>query len=253
MFAWVTSTSACLFHPRALPAPLHVHVWRARLRKLPFTDTLLSSAERERAEKLDNVTRHRFIQTRTLVRRVLSAYLPNVSKNELIIDTNKHGKPYLPHYEQLRFNIAHTNDRVAIAVCRDVSVGIDIELVSRPIRNIERLAKRLLSTAELSALYNELELGGNQDLQRRELLKLWTCKEAFVKCIGTGIAAGGLSSFDVSIAQEDSPRLVALNGDTEQAREYSFRSLHTNELYTTVAIAAPIFRNVITVDIGRYA
>ncbi len=251
MVAWVTAPAACLFRPRALPARLDVHVWGAVLPDTPFTTALLSPIEREHAEKLDNVKRLRFVQTRTFVRRVLSTYIPNVAANpHLVIDKNKYGKPYLPHHENLQFNTAHTGDKVAVAVCRDVSVGIDIELVNRTVRNIDRLAKRYLSAVEQASLYGEVN--GDQDLLRRNFLKLWTCKEAFVKCVGTGIAAGDLSSVEISMPHNRPPRLISLNRDAAHACEFSFQSLDTNELYTTVAIAAAKFGKVVPVDVGMF-
>lgn len=250
--AWTTSVSCCLFRPRKLPPPLDVHLWRAVLPETRFTTANLSCVEVERAKKLvDEFQRNRFIQTRTLVRRVLTTYIPNIESKQLPISIGKYGKPFLPHHQHIHFNIAHTHDRIAVAVCRDVPIGVDIEMATRNIRNVESLAKRFLSNTEFSALSSQAN--GNVDVLRRNFLKLWTCKEAFVKCKARGIAAGDMSCFDVSIANEDVPRLVASNGSSvDKVGNHSFRSLQENDMYTTVAIAASKFGNIIPIDIGLF-
>jgi len=49
----------------------------------------------------------------------------------LTISLTPHGRPYLPDHADIDFNLSHTTDRVALAVCRGGRVGIDIEQPDR--------------------------------------------------------------------------------------------------------------------------
>ena len=89
------------------------------------------------------------------------------------------GKPYLKEYPNFYFNISHTKEWVAVAVA-DVSVGLDIEMLRlyKP-----EVAKRFFHKDEYSFL-----MAQPSHLQDVEFTRLWTLKESYVKCTGTGIA-----------------------------------------------------------------
>jgi 4'-phosphopantetheinyl transferase len=89
---------------------------------------------------------------------------------------NPHGKPYLPNGPQ--FSISHSKNHIAVAIS-DAPIGVDVETG----RKIEKLQlDGVLSPREL-AVY----CARTDNSLRLEFLKLWTRKEAFLKCLGTGI------------------------------------------------------------------
>ena len=82
---------------------------------------------------------------------------------------NEHGKPFMEGGPY--FSISHCKEGIAVAV-DDEPVGIDIEGIRRA---DEDLIKRVM---------NPQERAGMDD---RTFTRLWTQKEAAVKCEGTGI------------------------------------------------------------------
>lgn len=103
------------------------------------------------------------------------------------IAVREKGKPYFLYNENLHFSISHTKSHIAIAL-HDKEIGIDIENTRKCNLN---LAKRYFHQEEyiyLSSLPKE-----EQD---EAFTKIWTQKEAYVKCTGEGIA-GGFNKFSV--------------------------------------------------------
>ena len=87
---------------------------------------------------------------------------------------NEHGKPYIEGGPF--FSISHCKTGIAVAL-DDRPVGIDIE----SIRHADsELVTRTMNEQE----QEEIARSGDQD---RAFTRLWTQKEAVVKCIGTGI------------------------------------------------------------------
>ena len=104
-----------------------------------------------------------------------------------IISADEKGKLYCDNTPEIHFNISHSDDLVAAAVC-DKPVGIDIEVV----QNVSlKLAKRVCTQKELEYVFGKLPheedyLSQNFEYIRR-FLEIWTIKEAYFKCVGTGI------------------------------------------------------------------
>lgn len=89
------------------------------------------------------------------------------------------GKPYLADYPQIQFNLSHCRDCVACAV-DDLPVGIDVE---KRFPWKENLAKRICHPLEWELL---MKMADGTD--RAACLNLiWSRKESYLKCIGTGI------------------------------------------------------------------
>ena len=88
------------------------------------------------------------------------------------------GKPFLPDFPNLHFNITHT-DHLAVLAIDNHLVGVDIEKV-----NVARMAvaNRFFSEEEKEMLNNCPE-----DQRNQLFYKLWTIRESFVKAIGIGI------------------------------------------------------------------
>ncbi len=86
---------------------------------------------------------------------------------------NEYGKPYS---DEKFFNISHSGNIVIIAVS-DFEVGCDVELKRE--LEYERLGKIVFHENELK------KLSETED-KRSLFFKLWTSKEAFIKCLGEG-------------------------------------------------------------------
>lgn len=88
------------------------------------------------------------------------------------------GKPYFPDYPEIRFNYSHCRKGILCGIS-DVEIGVDIE---RMIPFQERLARYICHPAEWDILQRK------QDKEREGLLtRIWTAKESYLKCVGTGI------------------------------------------------------------------
>lgn len=93
------------------------------------------------------------------------------------IRCHEHGKPFMENETDIHFNISHSKNCVAVAVC-DTRVGIDIQHTV-PYR--DALAKRICTPEEL----HQIQTSGNPSAKFTEL---WTQKEAVVKLEGAGLA-----------------------------------------------------------------
>ena len=90
------------------------------------------------------------------------------------------------------FNISHTKEWVAVAV-GDAELGVDIE----KLRDYKpTVAKRFFHNDEYSFLTTL-----PSHLQDAFFTRLWTSKESYVKCIGTGIA-NTFDKFAISITND---------------------------------------------------
>ena len=109
----------------------------------------------------------------TAARRLLAELLGN----EAAVEHDAHGAPYLPAYPHLHVSLSHCRTAVAVAVDSTAAVGIDIE--SR--RKISpSLMERVCTPDEQAAI----RCSDDPDMA---FLRLWTRKEAVLKCRGTGI------------------------------------------------------------------
>jgi phosphopantetheinyl transferase len=135
----------------------------------------------------DNEKTAQHTKSRELLCGMLKDYL---GINNAGIKTNKNGKPYL---ENAVFYVSHSKTLVACAVVtpkaekidlqlegNPTEIGLDIEVFVKDDERYRKIAKRYFSKDE-----NEF-LNGAEDYSL-EFLKLWTKKEAFVKCTSEGL------------------------------------------------------------------
>jgi 4'-phosphopantetheinyl transferase len=114
-----------------------------------------------------------------VVRALLAGYLDVV---DVDVEYDERGKAHV-RGDALHFNISHSGGALAVAVSRSLPLGIDLEHRRRPRRALE-LAQRFFAPDEAQAL------GRLAETERQvAFLRLWTCKEAWVKADGRGIAA----------------------------------------------------------------
>lgn len=203
-----------------------VHVWSVDLEVDDATIAALARGlvadERARAARFRlAAARRRFVVTRSVLRDVLGRSL-GVAPGTLAFVTGVHGKPALvtPPGDALRFNVAHSASVALCAIGRGREVGVDVEQV-RDI-DVTRLAARFYAPAEQAAL-----AALPPDAARRTFFRLWTCKEAYLKAIGTGVSRP-LRDVDVTLADE--PRL-AVAGEAAEGARWTLRELGVDPAY----------------------
>lgn len=104
------------------------------------------------------------------------------------IATEAEGRPFLRHLERLRLSVAHTRTALMVGLRWDADLGVDIEDDASGI-DIEDLARRYFHPQEVAELESLPE-----NHRPARFLRLWTLKEASLKCCGVGLS-GGLSTF----------------------------------------------------------
>ena len=167
---------------------------------------VLAPEEQRRAERFRvAAATRRFIGARAALRMIL-AKSTGVAPADLDFRFGKHGKPHLADGGPY-FNASDSGDVVVIALA-PAEVGVDIELV-RPLGRRQRLARRICTDREIEALEQVPDHDRNA-----LLLRLWTCKEAGLKAIGTGLS-GGVRNVEVEIPVHDPPKLTRLIDESD--------------------------------------
>ena len=126
----------------------------------------------------------------------LSSY--GIKREELVFYEGEHGKPYIRRTPELYFNISHSGN-IAVCAFSDREIGVDIEKIEE--MDFKSIMKRF---TDVDRRYVD---EGDASVRFKEL---WTFKESFVKCIGTGIADLGKipsikagSSFEIEHEDEN--------------------------------------------------
>lgn len=100
-------------------------------------------------------------------------------ESKVRIEFGENGKPFLPDYPEIHFNLSHSGNMV-LAVFSDLEVGCDIEYMN--VVNM-KLARRFFCQSEYDSIVNQKDKE-----KRRELFyRLWTLKESFMKVTGLGM------------------------------------------------------------------
>jgi 4'-phosphopantetheinyl transferase len=183
--------------------PGQVQVWWADLGlSEPEIDRLrgmLTPEELARADRFRIITAgRRFVAARAALRMIL-AQATGVEPTGIEFSIGSHGKPFLDDCE-LNFNASDSGDFVAVALATE-DVGIDIECV-RSLKRGASLAQRVCTEHELGVLESAPE-----DQRDALLLRFWTCKEAALKAVGTGLP-GGMRNVGVEIPANGDPKIV---------------------------------------------
>jgi len=120
--------------------------------------------------------------------------------------TTSHGKPFVtnPGYTDLQFSLTHTAGLAACAVSSNGPVGIDAEARHRPIADLDRLVRSVLTRDEA------MDVSEREDPDDRltRFLCYWTLKEAYVKALGFGLSKP-LRSFSISAGPSGTWRVVS--------------------------------------------
>ncbi len=212
----------------------NVHIWSTNLKlgssKIEKLSTILSSDEKDRANKFYfERDKNRFIIARGTLRKILSRYL-NIEPKKLQFTYSERGKPYLPDTSIL-FNLSHSQDLALYAITQVNLIGIDLEYI-RPMNDAENLTKRFFSPQE----YNLISQLPPQK-QQETFFKLWTCKEAYLKATGDGLA-GGLEKVEICLTPEKPVEFFSINQDIKEAsRWYLHQFIPQPNYIAAVAVA----------------
>lgn len=146
---------------------------------------LLDSDEKARSTNFSTSDlRHRFITGRAALRCILSMLEPGaVPEIDWRFGSSTNGKPYVraPKSSIRSFNLSYADDLIAIAVSKDVDVGVDIEIGHEIPRSDlpwhlfsadEQRLLRATPAADFAPVF----------------LRLWTLKEAIAKRTGQGFS-----------------------------------------------------------------
>jgi 4'-phosphopantetheinyl transferase len=181
----------------------------------------LSPDERARSRgfRLERDAR-RFVVARACLRATVAHRL-DVPSSLLRFGCGPAGKPYLrgpQSHRQLQFNVAHADGVAVYATAFNRAVGIDIERI-RPLPDLDLVAERFFSPFEREVL-------ASLPSHRRSaaFYRCWTRKEAYLKCLGTGLDRP-LDSFDVAFAEGEPAALLRVAGHVHEPARWSMASL----------------------------
>lgn len=213
-----------------------VHLWHVRLENLPVMESTLPMQVGDRVRQLR-------MGQKFVLRLLLGAYL-EIPGRDVVTVTGEGGKPVLaPPLARsgLAFNLSHAGDRLAIAVAKNLPVGVDIEQPERDLR-WRKLSERWFSGAEAEWL-KTLEPGA----AKREFLRLWTVREAMIKAMGATIA-GHISSVTPEPGNPD--RILSLPNGWPEATTWT---LHEHDpkigLIGWLAVPGPL-ASIRTFELG---
>nr|WP_314460553.1 4'-phosphopantetheinyl transferase superfamily protein [uncultured Clostridium sp.] len=128
---------------------------------------------------------------------------------------NPYGKPLLPDYPDLSFNISHSGSWVACAIS-DSGIGTDIEQISY---NIDlNIAKHYFHPKEIQIIHTTAA-----PESYHHFFRFWTAKESYLKCVGKGLG-DPLNNFYVS------DNTIILEGQITPCHIYFYETLNNYAL-----------------------
>jgi 4'-phosphopantetheinyl transferase len=211
-----------------LLSPDEVHIWRAEIdqsqdlqAQLALT---LSADEQTRANRFYfPLHQQRFIVGRGILRNILGRYLGK-DPRELEFCYSDRGKPTLAASDaSLCFNLSHSQGLALYAIARQRSVGIDLEYI-RSMDDAAQLAQRFFTPKEAQLLQTAPEAQ-----KQTTFFHLWTCKEAYLKATGEGIA--GLRKVEIALYDGEQPQLLNLERNLGLIDQWSVHQLTIDSNY----------------------
>ncbi len=134
------------------------------------------------------------------------------------VSMNEFEKPFYKEYPEIHFSLSHSGV-MAMCAISDRPVGCDVEKIRE--RDLD-IAKRFFTSEE----YDLIKSQKTDELQTKMFFRIWTLKESFVKCIGTGLSTP-LNEFSII---PDWHGKITLN-QTISNSEYNFVELNLDDGY----------------------
>lgn len=177
-----------------------VHVWFCQppliqnAEKLSACKAVLSASELARYQRFRfEKDKHSYLVSHALLRHALSKYA-DVPAAQWQFCRGEHGKPELPVSSAtpaLRFNLTHTAGFSACVISLGRCCGIDAENIQRK-NKLRAVAQRMFAGEELERL--------DESNINARFYYFWTLREAYVKALGSGLAASSKDFyFDIDI------------------------------------------------------
>lgn len=150
--------------------------WKEHLAELPALKTRLT------LDELHELSLRRHADRSLISRSLLKGFLSErLRRDTIALATTDNGKLFLPDSE-MHFSVAHSGDWMAFAFHPEKKIGIDIETWERA-EQVLRFAPRYFKPRENAFIDKDPALRFERALQ------IWTCKEAWLKAVGTTLFA----------------------------------------------------------------
>jgi 4'-phosphopantetheinyl transferase len=180
--------------PRHGPPRGEAHVWVVREPERP--DELrrcleLLSPEEERRRRVVVPSQRAGYAAAHAALRLVTAACRGCEPADVAFRRGAFGKPYVAGDPGLRVSLSHTEGLALVAVGRDGPTGVDVERIV-PLRDPDGLRRQTLSAWEAARWPAHRD-----DTLHSGLFTHWTCKEAVLKALGTGLA-GDLTAVRVT-------------------------------------------------------
>jgi len=199
----------------------HIDIWYiepevvANAERLGRLERWLDDEELARANRF-RFKEHRdlYVVSHALLRGALTqcaqSQTQQINPADWRFKNNAFGKPFVEQpdpYQNIAFNLSHTEGLAAVAVSQAGRsgieyIGVDVEPLSRKGLDLA-LARQFFSTEEIAAA--AAITGAEQAIR---LLEYWTLKESFIKAVGQGLSIP-LESFAFRLGSDTtSPVLI---------------------------------------------
>ncbi|SFO35978.1 4'-phosphopantetheinyl transferase [Pseudobutyrivibrio sp. UC1225] len=126
----------------------------------------------------------------------------NCNNSELIFDKTKTGKPILKFIgktslNNVDFNFSHTKTAVLLGIVfeKNYAIGVDIECLKKAPFDIMPMVFHPLEIDFVNSFHG--------DMKNQAFFEIWTKKEAYTKCIGTGLVNNPCSINTLSASLND--------------------------------------------------
>jgi phosphopantetheinyl transferase len=219
------------FTPAATKA--RVEVWLALVPWLMKEDLDCRTSADGDTSKLEGTTTKissdSSLAGKALLRTALSHAVGNaIRPREWRIGLTAHGKPIVAEgLPQINFSVAHTDLIAAVAVSKELPVGIDVEAVENV--PTPTLLELVCSHSEQMHLAAE-----RVDQNSRDFIRLWTLKEAYSKMMGLG------HSIDFAALDFAKGFRASLHDGTKNSNCFESIWVSANRKFSHVSIAVGI-------------
>ena len=212
-----------------------VHVWQANLNfpvaQVEQLGQLLAPDEHERAQRFYlDCHRRRYIVGRGLLREILSKYL-KIDPRSIEFNYSSQGKASLkrqPAFGKLFFNVAHSHELIMYSVAPCPAVGIDLERIRLKVQ-IDDMARRYFFPGE----YNKIK-AMSSDKKSEFFFVYWTCKEAYLKATGVGLA--DLEKVEVLMHRQGISLRIVDDENVQNGEEWFVQQIQPRDGYVAALV-----------------
>lgn len=150
--------------------------------------------------------RQRAQVARLMVRQLFSHYHPDISPSQWQFTVGRYGKPAIrnPLARPLHFSLSHCKGMVALAICREPLVGVDVEN-HHALADVSAVMPAALTADE------QAYVSAQESQQRARFYAIWTMKEAWLKATGDGLTQP-LAALNVAVSEGGECRVTAAPG-----------------------------------------